>query len=338
MRTKIIMLAGAIAAGAAGIWVYQSYGARHPSTDDAYVGANVVRVAPRVTGRLVGVTVTNQQNVKRGDPLFSIDPATFRFDLEQAQAQLASARREVAEAEATVNSAAAEVHQREVLLINARTRAERAHQLILKNYVSRQGLDDADAEYKSVTANLQVAQAQLDEARSKLGKPGDDNDRIVAAKAAVDHAQWALDNTRGTAACSGQVDMLNLQPGNVVRADTDMFVLICDNRYWVDANYKEVQLERIRAGQPADITVDMYPSHHFHGTVQSVSGAAGAAFSLLPPQNATGNWVKVTQRVPVRIRIDDVDPAHPLRVGTSTSVTIDTTVTGNGKVALAATR
>ena len=223
-----------------------------------------------------------------------------------------------------------------MLLVNARARAERAHQLMQKHYVSKQGLEDADAEYKSAAANLQVAQAQLAEARSRLGKAGEDNDRIVAAKAAVDHAQWALDNTRGTAACNGQVDMLTLQPGNVVRADTDLFVLICENHYWVDANYKEVQLERIHVGQPADVTVDMYPGHHFHGTVRSVSGAAGSAFSLLPPQNATGNWVKVTQRVPVRIRIDDADPSRPLRVGTSSSVTIDTTASGHdGKVALA---
>jgi len=104
-----------------------------------------------------------------------------------------------------------------------------------------------------------------------------------------------------------------------------VFVLVCNNRYWVDANYKETQLENIRPGQPADILVDMYPHHHFHGVVENVSAAAGSVFSLLPPQNANGNWVKVIQRVPVRIKIDNPDPAFPLLVGTSTTVTIDTT-------------
>jgi membrane fusion protein (multidrug efflux system) len=140
-----------------------------------------------------------------------------------------------------------------------------------------------------------------------------------------------LDNTNISAACDGQISSLNLQPGNVVTADKDTFVLVCNNRYWVDANYKETQLEHIRPGQPVDILVDMYPNHHFKGAVENVSAAAGSVFSLLPPQNANGNWVKVIQRVPVRIKIEHPDPAYPLLVGTSTTVTIDTTHSSNKK-------
>jgi len=172
-----------------------------------------------------------------------------------------------------------------------------------------------------------VAQAKLEEARRQLGKPGDQNDRIVQAKAVYDQAQWQVDNTTVSAACNGQVSELNLQPGNVVGADKPAFVLVCSNRYWVDANYKETQLEHIRPGQPATIHIDMYPDHPFHGVVENISAATGSVFSLLPPQNANGNWVKVIQRVPVRIRIDNPDPAFPLLVGTSTTVTIDTTAT-----------
>lgn len=337
MRIQSVLLVGAIAIGAAAIWGYQSYAARHPSTDDAYVSADVVRVAARVTGRVISVAVVNQQHVARGEPLFTIDPTTFRFDLEQAQARLATARREVAEAESNALSAVAEVHHREVLLANARLKAERTRDLIKKGYVSREGVDDAEAQYQSAAADLQVAQAQADAARRQLGKPGDSNDRVVAAKAAVDRAQWALDNTRATAACTGQVAMLGLQPGSVVHADTDLFVVVCDTHFWVDANYKETELARIRRGQAADITVDMYPGHHFHGTVESVNAAAGSAFSLLPPQNASGNWVKVAQRVPIRVRIDDNDAAFPLRVGTSATVDIDTTTRVDKKPAAAGT-
>ena len=178
---------------------------------------------------------------------------------------------------------------------------------------------------------MQVALAQVEEARRQLGKPGDDNDRIVQAKAMLDQAQWELNNTQISAACSGQISELETQPGNVVSADKDVFVLVCDNHYWVDANFKETQLEHIRPGQSADILVDMYPHHHFKGVVENVSAAAGSVFSLLPPQNANGNWVKVIQRIPVRIKIDNPDPGFPLLVGTSTTVTIDTTAPSDTK-------
>ncbi len=333
MRLKILILAGAIATGGAGIWGYGAYGTRHPSTDDAYVNADVVRVAPRVTGRLIRVMVTDQQHVKRGDPLLAIDPVPFRFAVQQAEAELAQARRQIMQLQAAVSSAEAEVHHREVLLTNARAKAGRARRLVKKDYLAQQSVEDAEADDKSAEANLQVARAKLEEARRSLGTPGEDNDRIVSAKAALDRAQWELDNTRITAPCGGQIGELNLRPGSVVRADNDLFVLVCGDRFWVQANYKETQLARIRAGQPADVTVDMYPGHHFRGVVQSIGAAAGSAFSLLPPQNASGNWVKVTQRVPVRVQIDDPDPAFPLRVGTSVQVTVNTTAMEGTRVA-----
>ncbi|GAB6041544.1 efflux RND transporter periplasmic adaptor subunit [Endothiovibrio diazotrophicus] len=326
MRRKIALLAAVVGVGVAAIWGYQAYGARYPSTDDAYIGADVVRVAARVAGRVEAVQVVDQQRVRRGELLFAISPDTFRFAVREAEAQLALARREVAQAQAAVVSAGAEVHHREVLRENARAKAERARHLVKQDYLSHQGVEDAEAEFNSVEANLEVARAGLDEARRRLGAAGDDNDRVVAAKAALDRARWQLDNTRVSAACDGQVSQVKLRPGDVVGADDNVFVLICAERHWVEANFKETQLARIAPGQPVDVVVDMYPGHHFAGRVESVSGAAGAVFSLLPPQNASGNWVKVTQRVPVRIRLEAPDPAFPLRVGTSTEVTVDTTV------------
>ncbi|MBI1422389.1 MAG: HlyD family efflux transporter periplasmic adaptor subunit [Gammaproteobacteria bacterium] len=334
MQKRILILVIVIVLGASGIWTYQAYATHHPSTEDAYVGANIVRVAPRVSGRVATLSVANHQFVHKDEVLFSIDQTPFRFALEQADAELALAKREVAQAEATVASADAEVHNRQVLLDNAKSKLDRAKRLARKDYISTESVTDAEADYKSAAANLQVAQAKLEEANRELGKPGDENDRIVQAKAGLDQAQWQLDNTTVAAACAGTVSELNLQPGNVVNADKDAFVLVCSNQYWVDANYKETQLENIRPGQPATIHVDMYPDHPFHGIVENVSAATGSVFSLLPPQNANGNWVKVIQRVPVRIRIDHPDPAFPLLVGTSTTVTIDTTAKAkNQKVA-----
>lgn len=331
MQKRILTLVAVVGAGALGIWGYEIYSARYPSTEDAYVDADVVRVAPRVTGRITTLAVSNNQPVSSGDLLFAVDPAPFRFAVQQAAAQLALAKREVAQAEAAVASAEAEVHNRQVLLDNASAKLRRARRLAKQNYISDESVTDAEADFNGAQANLQVAQAKLEEARRQLGRPGNDNDRIAQARAMLDHAQWELDNTRVSAACAGQISELQVQPGNVVSADKDVFVLVCNKHYWVQANYKETQLEAIRPGQPADVLVDMYPHHHFQGVVESVSAAAGSVFSLLPPQNANGNWVKVIQRVPVRIKIDNPDPAFPLLVGTSSTVTIDTTKPSAGK-------
>jgi membrane fusion protein (multidrug efflux system) len=324
MLTRILVLAAAIAAGASAIWAYRVHSDHHPSTEDAYVGADVVQVAPQVSGRLAEVPLTNQQRVHRGEILFTIDPQPFRFAVRQAEAGLELARRQVTQAQAAVSSAEAEAHHQQVLLENARAKVERARRLVKQDYMSRQSVDDAEAEYKSAEANLGIANAGLEEAQRQLGKPGEKNDRVIMATATLDHARWELDNTRVTAACDGQVDQLDLRPGSVVRADTPVFALICTDHYWVDANYKETQLTHVRPGQVAEVMVDMYPGHRFRGVVESISGATGSAFSLLPPENASGNWVKVTQRIPVRIHVV-AEPAFPLRVGASSTVTVDTT-------------
>ena len=140
----------------------------------------------------------------------------------------------------------------------------------------------------------------------------------------MDQARWNLEHSRIIAPCEGIVTGLTLRPGDAARAGIANFILVCTETFWVDANYKETDLKRIQPGQSAEIAVDMYPGLVLKAVVQSIDPAAGAAFSLLPPENATGNWVKVTQRVPVRVRVLKPDPRYPLRVGTSAQVTIDT--------------
>ncbi len=324
MLRKYLLLGAAIAVAGAGVYVYHRHSLIHPATDNAYIGADVVHVAPQVSGAVEQVAVLNQQAVARGDPLYGIECRPFELVLDEAQAKLAQARLEAAQNAAAVASARATLHHSEVMLANAKQHAERTAQLRKTHSVSQQQADDAQADYLAAQAQLAVDLAGLHEAQSRLGTPGDDNEAVLAARAAVAQAQWDLDHTEIHAPCAGRVAELTLHAGDHVNEGQADFVLICSDRYWVDANFKETQLTRIRVGQPVEIGVDMYPDRRFHGEVESISGASGVAFSMLPPENATGNWVKVTQRVPVRIRIGDPSPETPLRVGTSARVAVDT--------------
>jgi membrane fusion protein (multidrug efflux system) len=160
-------------------------------------------------------------------------------------------------------------------------------------------------------------------AEAGRGEAGDDNAKVREALARLDQARLDLEHTRVPAPDDGFVTSLSLRPGTMVGANQPLFAFVSAHEWWLDANFKETQLERLRPRQKADIEVDMYPHHVFHGVVDSISRGSGTAFSLLPAQNATGNWVKVTQRVPVKILVTDADPALPLRIGTSGTVTVD---------------
>jgi len=324
VKKRITATALALGLVGAGFYAYHLHATRYPSTDNAYVTADVVYVAPQVSGRVQRVLIDNQQHVRAGELLYTIDPEPFRLALDQARAHLQQVRQEVAYDAAAVVSAEQEVRRQEVMLQNATRRAQRSLQLQSGNFVSKQTADDAQAAKQAASAALEVARAQLKEAREKLGRPDDDNQAVREARAAVGEAQWRLDNSELHASCDGRITQMTLQPGDAVQDGQSNFVLVCDRQYWIAANFKETELGRIRPGQPVSISVDMYPGREFRGQVESINSASGVAFSLLPPQNASGNWVKVTQRVPVKIRIDSVDPTHPLVVGTSAQVQVDT--------------
>lgn len=325
MRNRVLLLGAAVAVVAAGVYAYHRHTLHYPSTDNAYIGADVVHVAAQVSGAVQKVAILNQQAVKPNALLYGIERRPFELALEGAQARLAEVRLESAQNQAAVESAQAELHRSEVLLANAKLHAKRTAQLRASNSVSQQQADDAQAEYRAAEAGQAVAKAKLSEAERKLGTPGEENEAVRAARAAVEQAQWDLDHTEVYAACGGRIAELTLHAGDNVRAGQPDFVLVCNDRFWVDANFKETEMGNIRVGQPVEIQIDMYPGRSFHGEVESISASSGVAFSMLPPENATGNWVKVTQRVPVRIRITDPSPDLPLRVGTSATVTVDTT-------------
>jgi len=253
------------------------YGKFYVSTDDAYVNANVVQIAPRVSGQVMVLAVANNQHVNAGDLLFALDPAVFQARLAHDEATLARAEAVKSIAEIT---------------------SSRTRELVSKHAASTQEGDIMDARLQSAVAN------------------------VSAANAAVTTSRLDLQYSKITAPTGGGITQLTLREGDVVRAGQALFALVSDNEFWIDANFRETEVGDIMPGQHADIRIDMYPGHHFHGVVESISSGSGAVFSLLPPENATGNWVKVTQRVPVRVRVVDVNPKYPLRIGTSATVTI----------------
>lgn len=309
---------------AVGGFFYWQHSQHYPSTDDAYVNAHVVQVAPQVTGPVAQTYVSSQQFVHKGDALFDIDRTAFNLAVTQAQARLALARHEVGADTAAVAAAAAEVQNQEVRLRNAEKQAQRVGQLRQQGFVSAQAHDDAIAAVDAAKAQAEVARAKLNQARMALGSQGGQNEHVRAAQAALEQTQLDLAHTHIAAACNGRVADFSLRPGNIVRINMPLFALVCDEQYWIDANFKETQVARIRPGQDVEVSVDTYPGLKLRGKVENLSSASGAAFSLMPPQNATGNWVKITQRVPVRIVLLNVDAQHPLRVGTSALVTVDT--------------
>jgi membrane fusion protein (multidrug efflux system) len=317
---KLIAIALALIALLAGFAFMHYYGLTR-STENAYINADVVNVAAQVSGRITAVYVKDNQHVRKGDPLFDIDPEPFAIALSRAQADLALARQSAREDNAEVSVARAQIAQTESDLANARASYARDQELVAQHFLSQQALDDAQTKQQSLQAGLEQARAKLSKALSVPQKPEERGD-VLKAQAAIQQAKLDLEHTHVTAAQDGQISNLTLTAGSLVGAGAPLFALIAENSFHIDANFKETELAGIHPGQDVDIQIDMYPGQHFKGTVESLSGGTGTAFSLLPPQNATGNWVKIAQRVPVRIKLAPTDADHPLRIGATATVSV----------------
>ncbi len=309
---------------AIGGYFYIEHKKYFPSTDDAYIQANIINIAPQVTGEVNRVYVQNQQYVKKGQLLFTLNPKPFNDALNKAEAKLDTTTHQVKAAGAGIIAAQALVEERQAELNNTQKNTRRILTLVKRRLFAKASGDKAIRQLKVAEASLKAAKSKLAQAKAELGDPGESNARIRAAKAAVSRAKLNIKYTRISAPNDGYLIKFNLRSGTEVTAYRQLFALIETNQWWVNANFKETDLERIRMGQKATIQVDMYPSITFNGVVTSISRGSGASFSLLPPENATGNWVKVTQRFPVRIKIVNPDPNHPLRIGSSVNVTINT--------------
>jgi len=309
--------------------VFYLMGGRYISTDNSYVGAQKVLITPDISGRVARAEVKEGQHVNKGDVLFEIDPEPFRLALQQAQSKLASVQADYANQKANYKSLetlgelagqTVELKQRDV---------ERKSALVANRSGSQADLDNAKAAL--VTAQLQqqlAKQQQLASLNALLGNPDlpiEQYPAYMQAKAAVEQAQRDLDHTTLKAPIGGNAAQAdNIQLGRFVTAGTPVLSVIDDSQPWVDANPKETDVTYLRVGQPVVIDVDAFPDHTFHGTVASLSPGTGSQFSILPPQNASGNWVKVVQRVPVRIAFNKDEDTRNLRAGMSANVEIDT--------------
>ncbi|RAS24274.1 HlyD family efflux transporter periplasmic adaptor subunit [Paraburkholderia bryophila] len=312
----IVILIAAIAYG-----LYYFLVARfHEDTDDAYVNGNVVQITPQVTGTVVAVNADDTQTVKAGDPLVVLDPADARVALEQAEANLAQTVRQVRGLFADDNQYEAQVAQRQSDLSRAQDDLKRRLAVAQTGAVSLEEISHARDAVKSAQASVDAAQQQLASNRALTANTTIANHPNVQAAAAKVRDAY-LNNARNNlpAPVTGYVAKRSVQVGQRVSPGTPLMAIVPLGGVWVDANFKEVQLKYMHIGQPVELTADVYGSSVvYHGKVVGFSAGTGSAFSLLPAQNATGNWIKVVQRLPVRIALDPQElEKHPLRIGLS---------------------
>jgi len=328
-------------------------GVRHVSTDNAYVGADTAQITPLVAGPVLTVHVANTQIVHKGDILVTLDPSDAQIAVDKAAADLAQAQREFRQTRATGGALEAQVGARDSDIERAQaemTAAQSAYDKARVDLARRQSLAKSGAvsgdELTSATNAFAAAQAQLAVARAGIAQAKanraaaaenynanqalirgsmENNPDVQAARSKLDSAKLDLSRTVIRAPFDGVIAQRNVQVGQRVAAGTPIMTVVPLNSMYVDANFKEGQLKKVRVGQPARLTADLYGnSVVYHGTVVGLAGGTGSAFAIIPAQNATGNWIKVVQRLPVRIMLDPAElKEHPLRVGLSTDVTID---------------
>jgi len=327
-------------AGAGWGWRRLSFVRHHVTTDNAQLDGHITVIAPRVQGFIARVLVEDNQRVNPGDTLVVLDDRDFRARLAQAEAELQSAQAAVgsrrregqapaqrAASVATAAGAEAAVAAAEATLRKASADLERYRALAAQKIISEQQLDQAQWAVDNARASVESARKQAAAAASQSVAADAQvtmaGARLASAQAAVETARLQLSYTVILAPAAGVVAKRAAEPGAQVQVGQSLLSLVQDRETWVTANLKETQLDLVRVGDAVEFTVDAYPGVTFHGTVESLSPASGARFALLPPDNATGNFTKVVQRVPVRIRVDGPrDPARPLRPGMSVDVTI----------------
>jgi membrane fusion protein (multidrug efflux system) len=299
----------------------------HITTDNAFIEAHIHSVSARVPGTVTRVLAQDNQYVRKGDLLVELDPADYRVRLTNASAELDMARNETSGDYAGVEGARAAVGLAEARLAQAELDLRRGIALFGKEVIPREQLDRLETARRIAASQLREAEETLRREKANLGLTGTGGKeaRVAQKRAKLDEASLNLSYTQIYAPADGYITRKSVEQGNNIQAGQPLMALVTLQDAWVTANYKESQLTHVKPGQKAEFEVDTYPGRKFRGTVESIMAGTGAAFSLLPPENATGNYVKVVQRIPVKIVIDDTsDPEHLLRVGMSVVPTIIT--------------
>ena len=351
----LVLLIGLLVGGYYGLGAWK-HAATHVSTDNAYVQADMAQITPRVHGTVIDVLIHENWWVKPGQVLVRLDTRDYEVRLNEAKAALTRARESVDQlfaavavaderrraTQAQIQTAQAEVAVAQAEFHQAELDFHRAQQLAEEQIIPAQRFDQAKTQYDAARSRLHAKQQQLeeakqnettrkretDQARAALGNTVTDerseHSLVKQAEAAVHEAELNLSYCTLVAPMEGMVSRKAIEVGQRVQPGQALMALLPLHKVYIEANYKETQLTDVRVGQPVEIRADVYPDHVYHGTVESLSGGTGAAFSLLPPENATGNWVKVVQRLPVKITLTDPPPPDlPLRVGLSVEASID---------------
>ena len=336
-----------------GAW-YLLFGRNHVSTDNAYVNAEMAQVTPLIGAQAIDVLVSDTQSVKKGDILVKLDPTNAKIAVAQAEADLAEARRRFRQTDATSDSLAAQVQARSADIVQARAQLataqadlekarvdlQRREALVADGAVSGDEVTAAQTAYASARAALRLAQAGVKTAEATRGaatgqleanqalvrgSTEDTDPAVLAAKARLESAKLDLERTTIRAPIDGVVTKRQVQVGQRVAQGSPIMSIVPISQVYVDANFKEKQLRGVRIGMPAKVTSDLYGGDVvYHGKIVGFSGGTGSSMALIPAQNATGNWVKVVQRLPLRIALDPKElAAHPLRVGLSMEVEIN---------------
>ena len=302
-------------------------GGRTVGTEDAYVKADIAQIAPEVSGQVTQVLVRDQQQVEQGTPLVKLDAVPFRLALDKAEAELDNARTTVETARAQWSETQSELAELQSQADYLSRQAARQQALAASGAASITKLEEAQNEATVARDRIGVMKKRLARMLAALGgNPDiatDDHPLVREKRAERDTAALDLARTTIRAPISGTAVNVRLQPGEQVKAATPLFVLVAKTRPWVEANMKETDLTYVTPGQKAQVVLDVYPDVAWSAEIESISPATGAEFAILPPQNASGNWVKVVQRLPVRVRLLPQPGEPPLRAGMTATVTID---------------
>jgi len=323
-----IMLIGVPALVIVGALIVWLQGGRYASTENAFVKADIAQIASEVVGRILEVRVRDHAVVAAGDVLVRLDPEPYRLALAKAEAEIDTARAAVEQLKVSLRETRAESKEAENRLVFLETQAKRQRDLSGRGVSAITRVEQADSDEQQQRDRLAMLQTRIARVEAALGgDPSQPTDRyaIVREKQALrDRAAFDLSFTEIKAPQAGTVVNFKLQLGEQVKAQTPLFSLVADRRPWLEANFKETDLTYVAVGQKATVVLDMYPDVTFDAEVESISPATGAEFAILPPQNASGNWVKVVQRLPVRLRLMERPGAPPLRAGMTAYVSIDT--------------